>query len=91
MGPFPSTTPPALEHDVAEPGRTHILPRPIVELVEERARLRRGTGCRDGAHDAAGLDHTLEGVERDARLIELVGHVGDDERDCAGPACRCRI
>ena len=42
-----------LEHDVAE-ARRALGARPLVELVEERARLRSGAGRGDGAHHAAG-------------------------------------
>src|SRR5262249_50749591 len=54
---------PALgEDDIAEPGST-LLPRPVVQLVEEAARADRGLGCRNGAHDGAGSDCLGENTE----------------------------
>ena len=68
-----------LEHDVAEAGGA-LGAGPFVELVEERARLRGGARRRDRAHDAAGDDDVLEGVEGHVLAGEERGHVGDDER-----------
>src|SRR5215831_6427360 len=70
----------ALVYDVSEARCAHVGARPLVELVEPGARLTRRAGRRNGAHDAACLDHVLERIERDARLVELVGYVGDHER-----------
>jgi hypothetical protein len=51
-----------LQDDIAEPRRA-LAARPLVQLVEEGARLGRGARRWDGAHHAAGLDDGLEGVE----------------------------
>ena len=69
----------AFEDDIAEARRAFAL-RPIVELIEKRARLTGRAGRRNGPHDAARLDDILEGIERDIRAGKLRGHVGDDKR-----------
>ena len=66
----------AFEDDVAEARRALSL-RPVVELVEERARLLRRARRRDRPHHAARLDHLLEGVERHVVARKHLRHVGD--------------
>ena len=77
IGPLPtSASPSGLEDHVTQPRRALAL-RPVVELVEERARLLGRARRRNGAHDAAGLDDVLERVEGHVVAREDLGHVGD--------------
>ena len=68
-----------LEHDVAE-ARRALGTSPVVELVEERARLRGRPGRRDRPDHAAPRDHALERLEGHVLAGEGVGDVGDDQR-----------
>ena len=63
--------------DVAETGGA-ARARPFVELVEERTRLRRGTRCRNGAHDRTHLDGL--GKDAEAGAAENLGHIGVADR-----------
>ncbi len=74
IGPLP---PSAFEHDVAEPRRAHVGARPLVQLVEEGARLGGGTRRRDRAHDAALLDDVLERLEFDFVAGKFLAYIGD--------------
>src|SRR5205823_6363464 len=65
-----------LEYDIAKSRRT-FFPGPVIELVEERARLCRRFWAGNGAHHAASGDDFLEGVEGDGRLVELRRHIDD--------------
>ena len=62
--------------DVAEAGPA-LLPRPVVEFVEEGARLGGGRGRRNRSHHRARIHRACE--EAEARPPELLGDVGDDD------------
>jgi hypothetical protein len=68
-----------IEHDIAEPRRP-LAARPVIELIEERARLHRRTWRRNGAHDPTGFDHVLERVEGHVVARKFRANIGDDKR-----------
>src|SRR5262249_29996683 len=65
------------EDDVAEPGRA-LVARPLVQLVEEAARLRGGARRTKPANDRTALDRP--GEDSEATAAEHLGDVLDDER-----------
>ena len=66
-----------LVDDVAQPAGA-LGPRPVVQLVEEAARLRRGTRRRDRAHHPARGGDAREQTE--ARAGEVLRHIADPQR-----------
>ena len=67
----------ALEDDVAQPAGA-LLARPVVEPVEEAARLGSGAGRGDRPHHRPGLDRAGENLQR--RAAPDFGGVGDFQR-----------
>src|SRR5262249_3242751 len=63
--------------EVAE-ARGALLPRPVVELVEETPRPACCSRCGNRSHNSAGSDGTRE--ERKTAVAEDFGHIGDEQR-----------
>ena len=66
------------EDDVTQSGRFHFGSRPVVELVEERARLAPRTWGGDRAYDTALSNDGLESFELNAGVGKLGADVSDD-------------
>src|SRR5262249_7517542 len=69
----------ALPYDVSEPCCAHVRARPLDQFVEPGAWLAGGAGRRNCPHDATRFDDVLESIERNARLVELLRHIGNHQ------------